>query len=55
MTADRLVSFVDMPKTWLSIAGAEVPAHMQGRIFLGPAAEPERDTHFAFRGRMDER
>ncbi len=55
MTVDRLVSFVDMPKTWLSIAGAEVPGHMQGRIFLGPDAEPERDTHFAFRGRMDGR
>ena len=55
MTVDRLVSFVDMPKTWLSIAGAQVPSHMQGRIFLGPDAEPERDTHFAFRGRMDER
>ena len=52
---DRMVSFVDMPKTWLSIAGAEVPGHMQGRIFLGPNAEFERDTHFAFRGRMDER
>ncbi len=55
MTVDRLVSFVDMPKTWLSLAGAEVPEHMQGRIFLGPDQEPERTTHFAFRGRMDER
>ncbi len=52
---DRLVSFVDMPKTWLSIAGAEVPETMQGRIFLGPDKETERDFHFAFRGRMDER
>lgn len=55
MTVDRLVSFVDMPKTWLSLAGAEIPELMQGRIFLGPDQEPERDTHFAFRGRMDER
>ena len=52
---DRLVSFVDMPKTWLSLAGAEVPDTMQGRIFLGPDQEPEREFHFAFRGRMDER
>ncbi len=51
----RLVSFVDMPKTWLSLAGAEVPGTMQGTIFLGPQAEPEPDYHFAFRGRMDER
>lgn len=55
MTVDRLVSFVDMPKTWLSIAGAEVPDHMQGRIFLGPDKEPERATHFAFQGRADAR
>ncbi len=52
---DRLVSFVDMPKTWLSITGSKVPDHMQGRIFLGPQAEPEPQYHFAFRGRMDER
>ena len=25
MTVDRIVSFVDMPKTWLSLAGAEIP------------------------------
>jgi arylsulfatase A-like enzyme len=52
---DRLVSFVDMPKTWLSLAGAEVPGTMQGSIFLGPQTEPEPEYHFAFRGRMDER
>jgi N-sulfoglucosamine sulfohydrolase len=52
---DRLVSFVDMPKTWLSLADAEVPDTMQGRIFLGPQMEPEPEYHFAFRGRMDER
>ena len=52
---DRIVSFVDMPKTWLSVAGAEVPAVMQGNIFLGPNAEPERKYHFATRERMDER
>ena len=33
---DRLVNFIDMPKTWLSLCGATIPAHMQGRIFLGP-------------------
>lgn len=52
---DRLVSFVDMPKTWLSIAGAPVPGYMHGRVFLGPDTEPEPEDHFAFRGRMDER
>ena len=52
---DRLVSFVDMPKTWLSITGSAVPKTMQGTIFLGPKTETEPQFHFAFRGRMDER
>lgn len=52
---DRLVSFVDMPKTWLSLAGVEVPAYYQGRMFLGEEQEPEAAYHYAFRGRMDER
>lgn len=51
----RLVSFVDMPKTWLSITGSRVPDTMQGRIFLGKDKEDEAEFHFAFRGRMDER
>ncbi|EDY21658.1 sulfatase [Chthoniobacter flavus Ellin428] len=54
-TVDRLVSFVDMPKTWLSLAGAEIPAVMQGHIFLGPNTEPEPPYAFSFRERMDER
>jgi len=49
------VSFVDMPKTWLSLIGAEVPNHMQGTIFLGENTEKEQPYHFAFRARMDER
>ena len=52
---DRLVSFIDMPKTWLSLAGAEIPSVMQGRVFLGPKAEPEPQYVFSFRERMDER
>ena len=52
---ERLVSFVDMPKTWLSITGSETPGHLQGTTFLGPDKEPEQDYHVAFRGRMDER
>ncbi len=51
---DELVSFIDMPKTWLSLAGAEVPDVMQGKVFLGPDKE-ERNQHVSFRGRMDER
>ena len=52
---ERLVSFVDMPKTWLSITDSAVPDYMQGTIFLGPRIEPEPEFHFSFRGRMDER
>jgi hypothetical protein len=55
MKVDRMVSFVDMPKTWLSITGSPVPETMQGAVFLGKKAEPENKLHFAFRGRMDER
>jgi N-sulfoglucosamine sulfohydrolase len=55
MTVERLVSFVDMPKTWLSITGAEVPDYMQGRIFLGPDTEPEAEMHFAYTSRQAER
>jgi len=51
---DRMVSFIDMTKTWLSICGAETPDYLQGKIFLGKDAE-ERKLHFSFRGRMDER
>jgi len=52
---DRLVSFLDMPKTWISMLGGTPPPTMQGHIFIGPKTEPEQEYHFAFRGRMDER
>jgi arylsulfatase A-like enzyme len=52
---DRLVSYIDMPKTWMAITGADHYDHMQGLVFLGPKTEPERPYHFSWRGRMDER
>lgn len=52
---DRLVSFVDMPKTWLSITNSEVPKVMQGTVFLGKDTETEQEYHFSYRGRADER
>ena len=55
MTVDRIVSFVDMPKTWLSLAGARIPNTYQGTIFLGKAKETEPKYHFSFRERADER
>ena len=48
MTVDRIVSFVDMPKTWLSLAGAEIPDTFQGTIFLGERSEPAPKYHLAF-------
>ncbi|MBN2132775.1 MAG: sulfatase-like hydrolase/transferase [Sedimentisphaerales bacterium] len=55
MAVDRIVSFVDMPKTWLSLAGAEIPETFQGTIFLGAGVEPEPQYHLSFRERADER
>ncbi len=55
MTVDRIVSFVDMPKTWLGLAGAKIPAYYQGKVFLGDRIENEPKYHFSFRERADER
>ncbi len=52
---DELVSFLDFAPTVLSIAGTEIPNHMQGRVFLGKAEGPPRNYIFAARDRMDER
>jgi hypothetical protein len=44
-----------MPKTWLSLAGAEIPETFQGTVFLGEGIEPEPEYHLSFRERADER
>lgn len=54
-TIDRIVSFVDMPKTWLSLTGAEIPKTFQGTVFLGDDQETAPKYHFGFRERADER
>ena len=54
MTVDRIVSFVDMPKTFLSLAGARVPKGYQGRVFLGDGIEEAPRYHLSFRERADE-
>lgn len=52
---DRLVGFIDLAPTVLSVAGIRPPEHYQGHAFLGKyQAEPVRYQH-GFRGRMDER
>lgn len=51
---DRLVQFIDMPKTWLALAGIDPPPQMSGHIFAGEGVEPEPETVFLFSGRFDE-
>jgi arylsulfatase A-like enzyme len=51
---DRLVSFVDFAPTLLSLVGADIPKHMQGKPFLGKQAEAPRRYAFAIRDRMAE-
>ena len=53
--SDRMVSFVDLAPTLLSLAGMEPPCSMQGKAFLGKHAAAPRDYLYGFRGRMDER
>ena len=51
--SDELVSFIDLAPTVLAIAGVEVPAHVQGRVLVGPHARPAPPFVFAARDRMD--
>ena len=53
--SDRLVNFVDLAPTVLSIAGVKPPAHMQGHAFAGNHQQASPKYMFGFRGRMDER
>ena len=53
--SDRLISFVDLAPTVLSLAGIEPPAWLQGRAFAGPHQAEPPPFLFGERGRMDER
>lgn len=53
--SDRLVGFIDLPPTLLSICGVEPPGHMQGYAFAGPHETDPQPYIYGFRGRMDER
>ena len=52
--SDRLVSFVDFGPTVLSLAGVEVPKHVQGTAFLGEQASEPRQYVFFHRDRNGE-
>ena len=53
--SDRLVSFVDLAPTVLSLSGGTPQPTMEGRAWFGPRAQPAEDFLFGFRERMDER
>ncbi|HZE97505.1 MAG TPA: sulfatase [Planctomycetota bacterium] len=50
----RLLMAIDLAPTFLSMAGVAPPETLQGRVFLGPAAGPDRDYVFGARDRCDE-
>ncbi len=52
---DRLVGFVDLAPTMLSLAGLPAQPFHQGHAFMGQHERPARQYSFGFRGRMDER
>ncbi len=54
-SSDRLVGFIDLAPTVLSLAGVRPPEHFQGHAFLGKFAVAGPEYAYGFRGRMDER
>lgn len=53
--SDRLVSFVDLAPTLLSLADLQPPEWMQGHAFAGKFQTEPQPFVYGFRGRMDER
>lgn len=54
-TSERLVSFIDLAPTVLSLAGIKPPPWLHGGAFAGRFPAKAREFNFGFRGRMDER
>ncbi len=52
---DRLINFIDLAPTLLSIAGVSIPDYMQGKAFLGQKKTKDPQYTFMSRLRMDER
>lgn len=50
----ELVTLLDLAPTMLAMAGAEIPANMDGRVLWGPERQAEPQTLFFHRDRMDE-
>ena len=53
--SERMISFVDLAPTVLSLAGIKPPAWMQGHAFAGKFQTEPQPYLFGERGRMDER
>lgn len=53
--SQRLISFIDLAPTLLSLAGVKPPDYFHGLAFAGPHAVEDDGYAFGFRGRMDER
>lgn len=51
---DDLIAFIDFAPTMLSLAGVEIPSHIQGSAFLGSQKAKPREYIYAARDRMDE-
>lgn len=51
--SEQLVSTIDLGPTILSLAGLDIPVHMQGRAFLGEQEADAREFVFASRDRHD--
>ena len=54
-TSDRLIGFIDLAPTVLSIANIKPPSHLQGHAFMGKHIDKSPEYSYGFRGRMDER
>jgi arylsulfatase A-like enzyme len=54
LVSNQLVSLIDVTATTLDIAGINKPSGMQGRILLGPNAEPPRRFIVSARDRCDD-
>jgi len=52
---NRLVSFVDLAPTMLSLTNIKIPEYIQGKAFLGKQQSKPRNYVHLFRGRMDEK
>ena len=51
--SDRLVGFIDLPATLLSLVGMQPPSYMQGHAFMGKHEAAPVRYQYGFRGRMD--